>query len=330
MHRGAFVLTCLLFAAAPAAAQVMEVHVISFAGREGGTFDLMDLANTEGHPISLTECESGPLVELRFNNVDITRDNLMFFVGSMCTDPNIRNDTTNTTCQALEIDPAPIQRSEVTAFVPAGLLVPPCDEGGSATQTVWALALNNTADDASGVQQNVSFRVAYDFEPPTAPSDVASGGGENMFTVTYTAPSDAESVEIFLDPTGCSGGVVTSTGLTTDPPDASLSIGTFTASTDGTSIPWPDTVPIPGEAAVAVRSVDAAGLEGPLSTPTCVRRYDQVGYWDMMCAGTDPPAYCSGGSGCSVSAPSSHDKGALVLLVLGVIGLVSLRRGWTR
>jgi hypothetical protein len=260
-----------LFTASPAVAQGINVNVLSFQGRDAGTFDLADLGSVVRDPITSEECASGSIVELRFTNIDPARATLEWFRGSACDDPSARNDVASTSCDPLAIDPVTIGgRTQVDVGVRVGSLVPCELDGAAGVEPLWVLALDNAADSVSAPGQSASFLIAYDFARP-APPNASYVADETTFEVT--TDGGATRYELFLDPVGCTDGVPTSDALM-DPPDPRISLAIFASPTGSFLVAWPDTVSIPGDAAIAIRAIDAEGRAGALSEPTCVQRVE--------------------------------------------------------
>lgn len=305
-----------------ARAQAIGVNILAFEGRSAGEFDLMDLATVAAHPIGAVEC--GATISFRFTNVDIMRAQLQFFQGANCNDVSVRTDTTNTSCQELPVPPDAIDmRAQQDVDIVAGDLVP-CETGGSGVQTIWVLALNNPTDTVTGAGQSVSFPVAFDFVPPSAPSGLSVAPGENAARLTWSATTDQVSgYDVFVDPTGCTDtGEVVSPGLTGEPPDESLIVSSPSGAASSASAPYPDSVGTGQYMAVAVRAVDRAGNESPLSEVVCVQRIEVVSWWDTEC-GTGAHEYCNGGC---AAAPAGGGRAAWLALPAAALALLALRR----
>jgi MYXO-CTERM domain-containing protein len=86
---------------------------------------------------------------------------------------------------------------------------------------------------------------------------------------------------------------------------------------------FPDSVPLNGQASVAVRAVDRFGNKGSLTSFVCVTRYPVTSWWDMHCSGTSPPPECSS-DGCAI-APAGH-KSALGFASVAIAALALIVR----
>jgi MYXO-CTERM domain-containing protein len=322
--------TLLVLAPRAHAQDSITVTVRDFTGRAAGDFDLMDLATTSAVPISQGECDAGAEITFRFTNVDPMRSNLFFYQGANCDDVAIRNDTTDDRCSLLAGPFTTEMRTQVDVTLPVSELVP-CGEGGSGTREIFVLAVNNTmSDDVSGPGQLATFPIAYDFQGPAAPSDFEAVGGESSATLTWTADtSQITEWEIFLDPNGCTGGTVDS-ALLADPnaPDPSALVDTAEGTASSFDLPFPASVPIGGEAAVAIRAVDRAGNVGTLSPVRCVSRFDVTTWLEAFCAGDGSGSEVCTDGGCSVS-PAGGD-GRLAWLLIGAAAALAFYRRRTR
>lgn len=302
------------------------VVVRDFTGRTASQFSLMDLATVAANPITGGECDA--TITFRFTNVDVTRAQLEWFQGANCNDPAVRTSTTTTSCQALPVQSTAIDgRSQVDVAVRAGDLID-CESNSSGVRTVWVLALNNPNDTVTGNGQSVSFPIAFDLAGPSQPTGLMGTGGEDAAHLTWDTPTTAvDKYQIFMDPNGCTDGTVTSTGLTSTPPDESLIVSTISGTTNSADVAFPDSVPIPGEVAIAIRPEDRSGNKGELSNIICVERFAVTTWWDMYCGGASPPAACSS-SGCAVE-PGDDGGGPLGVLAALIVGLalVVRRRG---
>jgi hypothetical protein len=302
----------------------INVTVRSFPGRSAGSFDLMDLATVAANPISASECNT--MISFRFSTpLDATRSQLQFYVGAMCDVVSIRTDTTSTMCVALDmIEPVAIDgRQQVDYDIRAGDLVP-CDSGtGSGVQNIWVLAVDNNSSEVTGTGQKAQFNIAYDLTPPGGPTSLVADGGENSVELTWDAPSEAvQTYEVYFDPSGCADG--TPTGSLSDPPASSLLYAEFSGPADSYQLIWPESVPIGGEAAIAVRGVDSSNNAGPLSDVICVERIDVVSWRDVYCM--ENPDACDDTGGCSASPGARGSLGALALMSLLGLVLVWRRR----
>jgi MYXO-CTERM domain-containing protein len=331
MHRAAFVPIAMVawgLLAGVAQAQTITPRINRFEGRTASESELARLATTAQNPIGAAECDA--TITFQFNGIDPTRASLRFYEGANCNDPAVRTSTTTTSCNELSVPPVAIDgRSEREVGILARDLVP-CDEGGSAVETIWVLALNNVNDTVTGRGQQVSFPIAFDFVPPSAPTSVASGGGEVDALVSWASSGDQVSeFQIFVDPTGCTDGVVTSPVLTMSPPDETALSGLLAGTAGNTAasarVSFPAEVPIGGQMAVAVRAIDRAQNIGALSTPICVDRFEVTSWWDTYCGSAEAPAVCTNG-GCSVAPVGGQPIAWVGALVAATLVLVSRRR----
>lgn len=318
------VLSCLA-PAASAQAQDIMVTVRDFTGRTTVP-SREQLGSSAGFPITQMDCDTNAEITFRFDGIDTTRTNLYLYQGASCDDVMIRNTTTDERCSELAGPFMTEMRRQVDLTIGVEQLVP-CGAGGGGTITVWVLAVNNTmSDEVSGAGQKATFDVAYDFEGPAAPPGFDASGGETSITVEWEAGSDQVTrYEVYVDPNGCMDGAVDPEGaLASDPdnPPMSLLATTIDGPSSGGPVPFPESVPTPGEAAVAVRAVDRAGNVGALSPVRCVARFEVTSWLEMYCV--DGSADACGGSDCSVS-PGSGSTAPLVALGL-VVGVALLRR----
>jgi hypothetical protein len=335
MHRAGFGVVALLaswtVAQTTAEAQDIVVNVTAFEGRSAGTFDLPDLATTSASPVGLDECEK--TITFTFSGLDATRDHLSFYEGTGCDDPTVRQDTTSTMCDPLEVpDQAYMMRTAIddVAITLSDLLPTQCADGsGSGLQNVWVLALNNRGDTVSGAGQKVMFPLAFDFTPPSMVGSLQATGGEDVATLTWGGGEANTMYQIFLDPAGCTGSTPTSDGrLTTDPPDISLLVKTATGGT--TTVPFPESVAFGTSVAVAIRGIDDSGNLGSVSNIVCVERFETTSWWDSRCGsgdgGTEDELCRDDGGTCAASPARSSGAGLGTLLMVAVAALVIRRR----
>lgn len=297
-----------------ARAQAITVTVLDFEGRSSGTFDLPRLATVAQNPVGSFECDR--TIRFRFTNVDVLRATLRFFEGAGCSDPTVRTSTTTISCRELPVPDVAIDgRAQRDVDIAASDLVP-CDEGGSGVWTIWVLALNNPNDAVTGTGQQASFPLAYDFIPPSAPTDLTSAGGQSSASVEWTAAGEQVSeYQVFADPTGCTDGTVTSTLLDPSMPDESLIATSVTGTARSARVTFPDSVPIGGQMAVGVRGIDRAGNVGPLSAAVCVDRFNVASWWDAYCSSPEAAEVCEAGGGCRVGRGGSSSVAWLALLL---------------
>lgn len=313
--------------AAPAFAQEINVTLRGVTGRS--SVDLADLAMIGAAPLSYDECTSGATIDFRFTMVDQNRSQLHLYYGSNCEMVSVRNDTTDTSCVDLGLEYAIDRQMQVDVDIPISDLIDPtvpvaeaCDSITSTTRTIFVLAIDNPTSEVSGAGQQVSFPLAFDFDGPSAPTEVSATDGETRSTVRWTSTGQVTRYEVYLVEDGCDaeGNVMTGvfddvTGLT----PAKVQDGPASSTT---------VEPIPGAIgshhAIAVRGIDNAMNPGPLSAPVCMTKIDVTTFWDAYCSSADASEACS--SSCSVSA--TPGRGALLgsLAALLAFAFVARRR----
>lgn len=315
----AALLTAWMAGAATVDAQEIITTIRSFEGRSSN-FALERLTE-QAHRINGSECDAA--IRFRFNEIDPTRSQLQFFEGSQCNDVTVRNDNTSDLCTPLDIPSVAINGlREVETTITASQLVP-CEEGGSGVVNIWVLAVDNSTSEVNGAGQMDQFDIGFAFEGLPAPGGFTASGGEAAIILSWDVLSAAQSYDVFVDPMGCTDGVVTSERLMRDPPDDTLNptrIGMGTSA----NIAWPEGVAIGDEVAVAIRALDRTGNLGDLSQILCVTRIETISWWDMMCPPGSTDEICTGG-GCAVS-PGRSGAGALALLGLALAAFVARRR----
>jgi hypothetical protein len=309
-----------------AVAQAITAQILEFEGRDSTTGSLQDLASTMASPIGIAECDA--TITFRFSNVDTSRNALEWFEGGNCNDPAVRQDLTTTTCRELAVQPTSINRgSQVEVDVLVRDMIPECESAtGSKTLNVWVLALSNPSDEVSGAGQQVNFPIAFDFDVPTAPSNVQAKPGEVAAEVTWSAQTGVREYQVFVDPMGCTDGEVTSEGLLSEPPDTSLLVSDLrpAGTSDRTMVTFPDSVPFGSEIAIGIRAVDFASNTGELAT-VCVERIETVSWWDMMCPPGATAEVCTS-NGCAASPGRASNSGAAFALAAALLALIGRRR----
>lgn len=320
-------LACIFIGVSPAHAQDIDVQVVGFTGRTEDRFTLMALSSTTAAPINQGECDAGAEIEFRFNNVDVRQSNLFIFQGADCDDVDVRNEMTNTRCQLVAGPFATDNRTQVSLTLDVSQLVP-CGEGGGAVLHLWVLALNTTSDLVTGPGQVARFNLAYDFEGPPGPSEFRVRGGETAASLSWEGlTANLLRYEVYMDPEGCTDGMVDSAALG-DPndPDPATLVATVEGTASSVRAPFPDSVPIGGEAAVAIRAIDLAGNPGALSAVRCVSRFEVMTWLEAYCSGGDASADVCAGEGCSTSPGSAERPAWLSVGLLGLLGALAARR----
>ncbi len=314
----------VLALALPASALAQEINtaVVSLGDRVEGEFGLAQLALTTANPIGSAECNDTTMIRFRFTGVDQMRSTLYFYRGANCNDPMIRTSTTTTSCEELTPTIAIGAQTTVEADVPISGLVD-CARGGSGVSTIWVLALNQNTDTVTAAGQQDSFALAYDLDPPTAPTDVATTGGEANGTVRWGGGQAGFSYEVFVDTAGCAGGTPSSTVLVAGmaPPDGTTPVATGTSTSAQVSL---SSVATNEYVAVAVRSIDRGGNPSVLSQVVCMQKVDVVTWWETYCMQSPQPEECAG-SGCAVRPARARGAWLLVPLLLASIVLVRRR-----
>ncbi len=312
-----------VLASAPAVAQDIQVTIRSMEGRT--SVDLADLATTSAVPISQSECNADALIEFRFTQIDSARSQLHLYYGAMCETVSVRTDTTDTSCNDLELEYAIDMNTQVDQSIPVSSLID-CTAGSSGTRTIYVLAIDNETSEVTGAGQKVSFPIAFDFQGPSAPSGLTISDGETAMTLSWEPSSDQiTEYEVYFVENGCSGGAVTTTAFD-DPANPTVAVyTTIEGTTSSASVEFPDGLAVGSEHAVAIRGVDNAGNAGNLSTPQCVTIVDVQTFWDAYCGGGGGGEACT--SSCAASPASrGADRGAWLALAALAAGLLVRRR----
>jgi len=313
--------------AAPAFAQEITVTLRGVTGRT--SVDLSDLATTNAAPLSYDECTSGATIDFRFTNVDQNRSQLHVYYGANCEMVSVRNDTTDTSCVDLGLEYTIDMQTQVDVDIPVSDLIDPtvpvteaCDSISSTTRTIFVLAIDNPTSEVGEAGQQTSFPLAFDFDGPSAPTEVNATNGENRSTVTWTSTGQVTRYEVYLVEDGCDADGM----VTTDLFDDANSVTGLTLVKEQAGPASSTTIDIPGAIgshhAIAVRGVDNAMNPGPLSTPVCVSKVNVDTFWDAYCGSADAPEACS--SSCSVSA--TPRRGALLASLAALLALAFVAR----
>lgn len=335
MHRAGIGAVALLasWAAAQVTAEAQDIRpsVTAFQGRDGN-FSIDQLGSDAGE-IGLAECDS--LITFTFTGVDSMRGELQFWEGSMCDLSSVRLNEDTTECEELPAASVDIDNRSMFGDVQvrvSDLLPEACtDRSGAGGRDIWVIALDSPNDDATGPGQKATFRLAFDFNPPSTPGSLQATGGENVATLTWGSGDSDASYQVFVDPTGCdsNGAVIADGPLTTDPPTLSPRTGTVTGGQ--TTVEFPDAVEFDQYMAVAIRAVDDSGNLGALSNVVCVQRFETTSWWDSRCGTGD-----GGGAGdelcrddggtCAATSARSSGAGLGTLLLIALAALVIRRR----
>ncbi len=311
-----------LLVAAPVSAQTIQVSLQSFAGRRSA--DIADLAMASARPVSAAECAANADLAFRFSSVDSTRAELRFFHGTNCEMSSVRNDTTDTSCTELPLQIPINMNTQVDEVIPIGSLID-CTAGGTGSRQVYVLALDNDTSEVTGMGQQVNFPIAYDFDGPTAPQDLAARAGESQMTLDWTASTDQlDGYEVYFVANGCDDEtrMVTTTRLTDENLTEGDLLRAVAGATSTTTAEFPDDAAIGSWHAVAIRAIDKAKNPGALSEPVCVQRISITTWFDTYCSGASPPAACTS-SGCTVAPGRRGDATGLAFLAaFALFGLV--------
>lgn len=315
---GAAALALTLLGLAPASAHAQLTGTIrEFTGRTR-TPTFSQLGDAE-FAVTAEECDSSS-IDARFTGIGDS-GSLIFFEGSNCQVSTPARGSDESTCRPLDYEEPTEMLGMRDITIPLNRLLD-CATMDAGEKDVFVLAIDNETDDVTA-DQVFTFPLRWDFSGPGAVSGLAVGAGEDAANLTWEGSTAMlRRYDVFLDPEGCVDGMVVGALAGESPPD-SLIVATPAGTAASATAPFPDSVPIGGQAAVAIRGVDEAGNPGTL-TARCVTRREVTTWWEMYCGSGGSEACRS--SGCSVQPHSSSPALPAALAALGVGLLLTVRR----
>ncbi len=288
-----------------------------FATRTGSGNDILVSA-----PLNAEECAtgSGTEVELVLTNVNASKSQLDFWVGTDCNDTAPRTTTTTTACTHLDLPS--LDKTISGAMMDITFPAPEfCAELSEGMNTVYVLAADTSPATGDVGTDWGSLPVKIDTIAPAAPTDVTSGGGDTAAPVSWTASSDANVLryDIYADATAPS--CAETTFVEGEAPPAGLSPIKSTTTATSTTIDLQSLGLAPGDdVAIAVVAVDKADNPSVLSNTVCATRELTAGFCALR--GGCPTSCAAAAPG----LPANEGHGPLALVGLALAGWIVQRR----
>jgi hypothetical protein len=308
----------------------IAVAVISIGGREIST------TSTE-YFASAADCTADRdiVVELDGVNSEKTID---IWVGTNCASTE-RKDDNKDPCTFIDNVDTDERTQDIEITVPVASLVDSCDDAGAESPTIWFLAVEDSDSSEDVGNEYGTLKVTIDTDPPSAPTSVKGGSGENEIPVSWKVGEKVERFIVYVD-SGDSGSVGDDAGTSGDGgtgdqcgtgklvPGQSgedvfgvKEVRVNSATATGVRL-GPDDID-GSVAAVAVVAIDEAGNRSNLSSVACVRVVPTFGYRDLY---EMENGEIQQGCPCSAAGPQQLKASWPIALAIGFIAYRARRR----
>jgi hypothetical protein len=312
----------------------IALTVISIGGRE------ISSTSTE-YIASGSDCTSDRDIVVELDGVDEGKGTIDIYVGTNCAATD-RNDTTENRCRFVDSFVKESRTQDIEVPVPIASLVGGCDEAGAEEPTLWFLAVDDSMSSEDVGQSFASIKVTIDTDPPSAPTRIRGGNGENEITVSWSVGEEVERFIVYVD-SGDSGSASGGDAGTSSGGDGGTSencgSGKLTPGSSGENVFGVKQVPvnsatatgvrlspddIEGDvAAVAVVAIDEAGNRSNLSATVCVRVVPTYGYRDLY---EMEHGEIQQGCPCTAAGPAQAQTAWPIALAIGFVAYRGRRR----
>lgn len=307
----------------------INVLVLRVAGENVGT--------DKDYYAGIEDCQRDGAIEVRLSGVSPDHENVDVWVGSSCNSTERTSEDSD--CRLVANEEKGDRTEDIDISVPIAMLTDGCDTGSSNDETLWFLALDSSGSQEEVDQRYGTIEVRVDMDPPSAPTAVRGGSGENEIPVSWKIDDDdVERFVVYVD-SGDGTGVSSDAGAG-DGGSSSGECGTGKLEdADGDTVAGVKEIPVNSmtatgarlgpddidgdSAAVAVVAIDFAGNRSAFSSTDCVSVVPTFGYRDLY---EMENGEIQQGCPCTAAGPAQAHTAWPIALAIGFIAYRGRRR----